>query len=298
MFGKVFDFYYEKHKTLFFIPLILLAFNLGVLGYNYFLTGSIINADSTLTGGVTLTFTYDKPIDYELLNEHLINGLGTTDVDLVLLKGALSQESIGHVIHTEYGIEKERIIGLIEEFLGEELNEDSISFGSQSSVLGENFLRDALWLFFLGFLLMMLVSYIYFRDIIPAISITISTLADIIGVLAVFNLFGIKVGIITIGALLMIMGYSTDSDILLSTNILKRNDGSLKDRIFRAFKTELTMNSTALVTFLIMFLLSSVDAIKQISLVLIIGMFFDIFNTWLMNASMQRRYLDYKRNRK
>lgn len=298
MTNKLFDYYYNNYKKILIIPIVLLIFNLSVLAYNYFTTGSIINVDSSLKGGVSLTFNYDKSIDYELLKAHLITGLGTEDVDIVLLKNQVSNDVIGYEVLTEEGVTQERLIELIEEFINDKLVMEDISFGSQSSVIGDNFLKESGWLFVIGFILMNIVSYMYFKDLVPSLSITISTLSDIIGILAVFNLLGIKIGVVTIGALLMIMGYSTDSDILLATNIIKKKDGNLKDRMFSALKTELTMNSTALITFLIMFLLSSVDAIKQISLVLIVGMFFDLLNTWLQNASIQRIYMDYKERNK
>ncbi|MDD5054178.1 MAG: hypothetical protein PHT91_02115 [Candidatus Nanoarchaeia archaeon] len=289
-----FDIYYKEHKKLFLIPFILLIFNISVLIYSYATTGNFVEMDSTLKGGVTLTFHYDLSINIEGLKEHLINGAETDDIDISIIRNMLSNEMIGYEVVTEQGIAKELLVELIEEYINDELFEDDISFGSQSSVIGQNFAKEAGWLFFIGALLMLGVSYAYFRDIIPALSIVVSTLADVIGVLAVFNLFSIKISVITIGALLMIMGYSTDSDILLSTNILKKKDGTLKDRMIGAFKTELTMNATALITFIIMLLLSSVEAIKQISMVLIVGMFFDLLNTWLMNASIQRTYLEYK----
>jgi preprotein translocase subunit SecF len=298
MIEKLFNYYYVNYKKILIIPIIILLFNLSVLAYNYFTTGSIVNIDSSLKGGVSLTFNYDKEINYDQLKNHLIINLGTDDVDIVLLKNQVSNNVIGYEILTEQGISKEKLIGLIEEFLNDKLVEEDISFGSQSSVIGDNFIKESGWLFILGFILMNIVSYLYFKDFIPSLSITISTLSDIIGILAVFNLAGIKVGVVTIGALLMIMGYSTDSDILLATNIIKKKDGNLKDRMYSALKTELTMNSTALITFFIMFLLSSVDAIKQISLVLIVGMFFDLLNTWLQNASIQRIYMDYKEKKK
>jgi len=295
---KLFDFYYDKHKKLLLIPLVLLVINISIIIINYANTGSLIKMDSTLKGGVTFTFKYGSEIDYPGLKTYLINNLGTDDVDIVLLKNQLSNNIIGYEIVTEQGITKERLIELVEGFINDELIEEDISFGSQSSLIGQNFMAEAGWLFFIGVILMLLVSFFYFKNIIPAISIVVSTVSDLIGVIAVFNLFSIKIGVITIGALLMIMGYSTDSDILLSTNILKKKEGSQKERMLSAFKTELTMNSTALITFIIMFLLSSVDAIKQISLVLIVGMFFDIINTWLMNASLQRIYLEYKEKRR
>jgi preprotein translocase subunit SecF len=298
MMEKLFSFYYNNYKKLLIIPLLLLVFNLSVLAYNYIITGSIVNVDSSIKGGVSLTFNYGAEIDYDSLRNYLINGLGTDDVDIILLKNQLSDDIIGYEVLTEQGVSKENLIGLIEGFLNDTLAENDISFGSQSSVIGDNFIKETGWLFLIGFFLMILVSYLSFKEIIPAFTISISTLADIIGILSVFNLFGAKAGVVTIGALLMIMGYSTDSDILLAANIFIKKEGNLKDKLFSVLKTELTMTSTALITFIVMFLLSSVDAIKQISLVLIIGMFFNLLNTWLGTASLQRLYQDFKERRR
>ncbi|MFA5303791.1 MAG: hypothetical protein WC393_04630 [Candidatus Nanoarchaeia archaeon] len=298
MTNKLFDYYYNNYKKILIIPILMLLFNLSVLAYNYFTTGSIINVDSSLKGGVTLTFNYDKEVDYALLKKYLINELGTDDVDIVLLKNQLSDNIRGYEVLTEQGISKERLIGIIQDFLNDTLIEKDISFGSQSSVIGDNFIKETSWLFLIGFFLMIIVSYLSFKEIIPALTISISTLADIIGILSVFDLFGVKIGVITIGALLMIMGYSTDSDILLATNIFIKKEGKLLDKLFSALKTELTMNSTALITFVIMFLLTSVEAIKQISLVLIVGMFFDLLNTWLGSASIQRIYQEFKEKKR
>ncbi|MFA5333855.1 MAG: hypothetical protein WC376_05165 [Candidatus Nanoarchaeia archaeon] len=298
MTNKLFDYYYNNYKKMLLIPILILLFNLSVLAYNYFATGSIINVDSSLKGGVTLTFNYDNEVDYALLKNYLITELGTDDVEIVLLKNQLSDNIRGYEILTEQGISKERLIGIVQDFLNDTLVEKDISFGSQSSVIGDNFIKETSWLFLIGFFLMIIVSYLSFREIIPALTISISTLADIIGILSVFDLFGVKIGVITIGALLMIMGYSTDSDILLATNIFIKKEGKLLDKLFSALKTELTMNSTALITFVIMFLLTSVEAIKQISLVLIVGMLFDLLNTWLGSASIQRIYQEFKEKKR
>ncbi|MFA5743944.1 MAG: hypothetical protein WC936_03900, partial [Candidatus Nanoarchaeia archaeon] len=232
MTNKLFDYYYNNYKKILIIPILMLLFNLSVLAYNYFTTGSIINVDSSLKGGVTLTFNYDKEVDYALLKKYLINELGTDDVDIVLLKNQLSDNIRGYEVLTEQGISKERLIGIIQDFLNDTLIEKDISFGSQSSVIGDNFIKETSWLFLIGFFLMIIVSYLSFKEIIPALTISISTLADIIGILSVFDLFGVKIGVITIGALLMIMGYSTDSDILLATNIFIKKEGKLLDKLF------------------------------------------------------------------
>ncbi len=291
---NLFDFYYENYKKLILIPILLLVFNLSVLARNYFSTGSIVNMDSSLKGGVTLTFDYDKDIDSNALKSYLMEKLGTDDIEIVLLTNQFSGKIIGYEILAESNISKDLLITNIEIFINDKLAEENISFGLQGSVIGDNFVKESSWLFVIGFLLIFVVSYIFFKEFIPALTINISTLADIIGILSVFNLMGIKIGSVTIGALLMIIGYSSDSDILLASSIFKKKDGDLKERLGSSIKTQLTMNLTALVTFVIMFALSSVDAIKQISLVLIIGIFFDLINTWLASASIQRLYSEYK----
>jgi preprotein translocase subunit SecF len=250
--------------------------------------------DSSLKGGVTLTFNYDKEIDSNALKLYLMEKLGTDDIEIVLLANQFSGKIIGYEILAESNTSKDLLITNIETFINDKLVEENISFGLQGSVIGDNFVKESSWLFVIGFLLIFVVSYIFFKEFIPALTINISTLADIIGILSVFNLMGIKIGSVTIGALLMIIGYSSDSDILLASSIFKKKDGDLKERLGSSIKTQLTMNLTALVTFVIMFALSSVDAIKQISLVLIIGIFFDLINTWLASASIQRIYLEHK----
>jgi preprotein translocase subunit SecF len=254
--------------------------------------------DSSLKGGVTLTFNYEEEIDHEALKFYLVDNLGTNDIDIVLLANQLSGKIIGYEILTESGISKDLLITLIEEFINDELVEENISFGLQGSSIGENFIKESSWLFVIGFLLTFAVSYIFFKEFIPAVTINISTLSDIIGILAVFNLMGIKIGAVTIGALLMIIGYSADSDILLASSIFKKKDGDLKDRLHSSIKTQFTMNLIAFITFIIMFSLSSVDVIKQISLVLIVGIFFDLLNTWLASASIQRIYSEHKEARR
>ena len=295
MLNKLFDFYYKNYKQILVIPFIILAINLGIIGYTFFTTGSLFYSDSSLVGGVSFTFSYNQEVNVEELELELINDLGTEDVSIVILRSSLSSIVMGYEIQTEEGITLEEIQNSIETHLGITLDITDISFGTQSSAVGESFLSDAGKLLIIGFILMSLVSYAYFKNVVPALSITFSTLSDFVGIIAMLNLFQIKIGVATIGALLMMIGYSTDSDILLATNILKRKEGTLKTRMKRAISTELTMALAAIVTFSIMYLLSTVEIIKHIALVLLIGIIFDVINTWGQNASLQRIYKENKK---
>lgn len=290
MFNKLYDYYYSNYKKLLIIPIILLILNSSVIIHSWITTGSIISMDSSLTGGVTFTFNYAEEININGLENALINTLQTSDVEVIILRSDLTSTIIGYEVITHEGVSKSIIEESVESYLNIELNTEDVSYGTQSSIMGENFLQDSFKLFIISFLLMSLVSYLYFKNILPAITITLSTLMDFIGIIAMLNFLGFKVSTATIGALLMIIGYSTDSDILLSTNILKRKDKTLKKRLENTLKTELTMSLAALTTFSIMFFLSSVETIQHIALVLLLGILFDFINTYFLTASVQRMF--------
>ena len=92
----------------------------------------------------------------------------------------------------------------------------------------------------------------------------------------------------------MLIGYSVDTDILLTVRILKRNEGSLNHRILEAFKTGITMTLTSL--FAILFALFVVKTfsvvLTQIFTILVIGLAFDICNTWITNVSILKWYMN------
>src|SRR3989339_765832 len=73
--------------------------------------------------------------------------------------------------------------------------------------------------------------------------------------LVVVDLFGIKMLSAGIVAFLMLIGYSVDTDILLTTRLLKRSEGSLNQRIYGAFKTGMTMTLTSLMAVIVALLI-------------------------------------------
>ena len=94
----------------------------------------------------------------------------------------------------------------------------------------------------------------------------------------------------------MLIGYSVDTDILLTTRALKKQEGTLNQRIYGAFKTGIFMTITALVAILPAFFIVTglPDSFRQIFLILSLGLFADIINTWLTNASIIKWYCDKK----
>jgi preprotein translocase subunit SecF len=110
---------------------------------------------------------------------------------------------------------------------------------------------------------------------------------------ASMNIAGIPLSLGTLAALLMLIGYSVDSDILLTNRVLKRQ-GKLNEKLTGAFRTGMIMTSTTLAAALAMFVVAwfgSVLILMEISAVLLIGLVFDVMNTWLTNVGILKWYI-------
>jgi len=135
--------------------------------------------------------------------------------------------------------------------------------------------------------------FIMFRNTVPSAAVVISAFADIFMTLAVVDFLGIKMSSAGIVAFLMLIGYSVDTDILLTNRVLRSHEGHLNEKIFKAFKTGITMTLTA-ISVVVISLIVSVSfsvVLTQIFTVLLIGLFFDIFNTWVTNVSLIKWYV-------
>ncbi len=144
-----------------------------------------------------------------------------------------------------------------------------------------------------AFLGMAVVVFIAFRKILPALTVVFAGVADITITAACMNIFGIELSLATTAALLMLIGYSVDSNILLTTKVLRRQ-GNLEEKMEGAFHTGFIMTSTTFCAILAMFIVSligNVPTLYTISAVLLIGLICDLIFTWGFNAGMLKLYI-------
>ena len=286
-FGKFHNKYY-KHLLL--IPIVLLVLSLIYIGYFYSSTGDFIRKDISLTGGTSITI-FDK-INQKNLETSLSDKL--EDLSTRQIYDLLTKEQKAIIIETKTSGEQSRTI--IEEYLGYELTEKNSSFEFTGTSLSESFYKQLLIAILIAFIFMAIVVFIIFRTFVPSLAVIISAFADIVMTLAFVNFFGMKLSSAGIVAFLMLIGYSVDTDILLTTRILKRHEDSLNNRIYGAFKTGITMTLTSLLAVLFaLFIVQSFSPIlTQILTILSIGLGFDILNTWITNVSILKWYMKNK----
>ena len=206
----------------------------------------------------------------------------------------LTGKQLALVIETSADVEE--IQPFLEKEMGFNLDEENSSIEFTGSSLSDSFYNQLRFALLISFILMALVVFIIFKTFVPSIAVVFAALGDILMTLAIVNFLGMKLSTAGIVAFIMLIGYSVDTDILLTTRVIKQKEGEVNERIFGAFKTGLTMTLTSLVVVIIGFILTSEfsKVFNQIFMILIIGLLFDIMNTWIFNASIIKWYAEKK----
>jgi preprotein translocase subunit SecF len=166
---------------------------------------------------------------------------------------------------------------------------DNAEFQTQdiSPTLGAAAFQSSAFVGILGVILITIVVFIAFRQFVPSGAIVQAMLFDILSGAFGMALFHIPFSLTTLPALLLLIGYSIDTDIMLTSRMLKGKDGSHGERATEAMKTGITMTSTTMMALIAMIIVSyfyQIEVIYQISVILFFGLIGDMISTWFMNA--------------
>lgn len=179
-----------------------------------------------------------------------------------------------------------------------ELQKKNSNIGKVEPALGEKFREEGIKAAIIAYILMASVIFFAFRDFIPSIAVILAATCDAIIAMGCMSIFEILLEPASLVAILMLVGYSVDSDILLTTRILKRKTGGMNERIDSAMKTGLTMTGTTLVVMLVILIISStltqISTLRSIASVLLLGLLADLATTWFMNAGILKWYVEEK----
>ncbi len=273
-------------RQLLLIPLTIVILALIVLGATYLSTGSPVKLGVEFTGGTLATVPATESEDQ--LREDFA-GYPLLDVRNI---GSRYQMQFGPMDDTEYQALATQINSQYE-------NDAEIRY--MGPIYSQALQQEALRYIPLSFLLMAIVVFIIFREPFVSAIVVLCALADILIAAASMTVVGISLSLGTVAALLMLIGYSVDTDILLSMRVLKRK-GTTDEKIIGAMGTGLMMTSTTIVAVLSLFIVSNVlylvssgftrmAIIADMSVVLLFGLAADIFNTWITNAQALRWYM-------
>ena len=284
------NWYRKNHQKLLYLTFIIFIISLGVIYVHNNTHGDFIKKDISLAGGTSVTIETSQAIDVIQLESSLQNQL--EDVSVRVLTDPTSRSQQGIIIVTS-NTDTDMILSLLGSLIVFE--ESDVSLESTGPTLGASFFKDLVTTLIIAFILMGLSVFIAFRNFTPSIAVILAAVMDITITIAIVDLLGIKVAAGGIVALLLIIGYSIDTDVLLTTKMLKQGEGSSFERIKSAMKTGLTMTFTTLIALIIAYFVSFHPLLKQIFLIIIIALVIDILITYGMNASILYRYVEKKK---
>lgn len=274
-------------KKMIAIPVIVFFISIIILTYTEFTTGSPVELGVEFEGGTVMIFDSAKSPD-ELKSEFQVYNI---------------------IQAREYGGENRKLIqfGPIEDQdrneLTRKINSEytNVEIRQMGKVVSGTLQKEAIKAVLFSFIGMALVVFFIFRNFIPSIAVVTAAFADIVFAMAMMNVFGIVLSLGTVAALLMLIGYSVDTNILLTNRLLRRR-GELNEKIKDAMKTGLTMTTTTLAALTVLFIISSgsvmissftrIDIIRDISVVLIFGLLADLMNTWMTNMGILKWHVE------
>ena len=275
----------ENHKILIAIPIILALLSLVLIGFHGLEQGVDLKggsqAELQLLGSVTPSELEDT-LDAKLNTNNIkVTNNGNNKVTVEL------ENNINSSTFTSALDGKAKVI----------------SYNEIGPVLSEEAMGQIYIAMIFAFLFMAITVFIVFREPVPSVAIILAALCDILIALGGMSIFKIPLSIASVGALLMLIGYSVDTDILLTTRLLKRREGTVEERAKNAMYTGLTMSFAAIAAMAILFIVTKIlmpeaTTLSNISAVLVIGLVGDILSTWLMNLGILKTYIDWRQSKK
>ncbi|WP_435359536.1 protein translocase subunit SecF [Haloarchaeobius sp. DFWS5] len=281
------DYTRYSNRQLAAVPLALLAVALVVILGWYVMFGTPVGLGTDFTGGTELTVQTSTPrgeltstFDADVRSVQQVRGPDIQQPTYILTFGP---EADGTTLADTAQQNLQQACADCDVVLSRQSTSARFASSAQTT---------ALYGIVAAFAGMSILAFVFFRSFVPSIAIVISAFSDIVIPLAVMNLVGIKLSLGTVAALLMLIGYSVDSDILLNNHILRRS-GDFYESTRRAMETGVTMTVTSLAAMAVMAVVAylfGIDLMASIGLVLVLGLATDLVNTYMLNLSLLRWY--------
>lgn len=272
----------ESYKPLIAIPVVITIIALILIATMG------LNQGIELKGGTVAVIQLEKSVGQNELQSIISAGLPNQTVDVKSINN--NQATVDIVGDTD-------VVKLSSTLNG---TGTITSYKSVGAVLSQQSLTQIYYALAFAFIFMSITVFIIFRNVVPSLAVIFAALSDIIIAIGGMSLFGIPLSVASVGALLMLIGYSVDTDILLTTRILKRKEGTVTQRAIDAMKTGLTMAAAAIgsmvaLYLVVIFIIPAAQTLADIAAVLIIGLIADIMATWLMNLGILRWYVEARK---
>lgn len=287
--GRTVDKMLANYKIALLGSFLLLAFALGVLALSYLRTGEILERGIDFSGGTEVVVPVSGSVNLADVQREASKML-PGEVFVKSTKGISTTLIFG----SDAPLEKEEVTNVLDA-LAIPYDSSGVSIQEVGASLGAAFWSQAKLAIAAAFLVMGAVVFFTFKMPIPSVAVMLAGFSDMVFAAAMMNVLGMKMSLATLAALLIIIGYSVDTDILLTTRLLKRHDQqSVDEKIKSSMKTGVTLTVSAIAAMLVLYFVSTSATLSEIALVIVFGLAADLPFTWVQNVGILKLYLEKK----
>jgi len=288
---NILNLYKKNYRKLLIIPILFFLFSIFIISQTISSEGVPIYRDISLKGGLSVILNVDTQTTQKEFEDYLrqLKPQDSFKVSEVFEEGLRT----GFVIDTSMD-EKEFIDILSNYFKKDFVIGENYSSNFISPSLSNSFFKQAMVVLLVSFILMSIVIFVAFRQFVPSFAVVLSAFFDLIVTVGILDLMKFEISIAGIGALLMLIGYSIDTDVLLTNRLYKEFGENYFEKLADAFKTGILMTSTTLVAGVGALFFTNSDVIFEIALILVLGLVVDFISTWLQNTGILLWWLEHK----
>ena len=292
---NLFNDIYENYDRYLIVPVVLVTLSLAVILLGYLTSGPVLSLGQDFAGGTTVKYQITQDYNTNTINQ-IFSSEGYPGSNAITVG---ENQTILQVTVPPPEINRTEAVRVMTSNSIQQFNiteNDILSRNFSKKELGDRLLMLATWTFILAFSIMSLVIFISFRDLIPSLAVIFAASADILFAVAAMSLLDIPLTPGSLSALLMLIGYSVDTDIVLSSRVLKQKKGSIKDRVWSSTKTGVTMSAGGIAGFTLLYSISMFivgpSTLSELSSVMVIGLLADMPFTWFGNAIILKKYVE------
>lgn len=296
--------WFDKHymKTLA-VPIILFLIACFSFGYHYKTTGDWFDRGIEFGGGTIVTLDWNPAWgsvqNPRALEQELSTNLGI-EVSVQELREYTGGATMALVVESGSEFNSSQLTGAVTEAVektlpsGATIMEEDYSVRYVKPALGSAFFSSAMKQIAIAFVLLGIVVFFVFKS--PMVSVITLSCAflNLFEAFALINILGLKLSSGTFTALLGIIAYSVDDNVLIATKLLKNKNKKPIDNAYEGVKTSAMIATAFIVALLVLYLMSSVPIIRDIAFVLMFGEIVDLLNTWFQNLPLLMWYVKDK----
>lgn len=173
----------------------------------------------------------------------------------------------------------------------------SVTIESIGPAISSLQIEQMLYSIVIAFVVIGVITFIIFRRRVVPMAVLLVIGLDILCVLGCMSLFRVPMSLASVVAIVVLVGYAVDTNILLAYHVLKGVGGEPREQATASMNTGLMMGVLLIVVFLSLNVLTSVTQLNVLTATMIFGIAINIFNTWFLGAGILLRQAERQRGK-